>query len=329
MKKLLKVLLILNLSFSYGAIYIYNPNSIGNEKGKDIYYEKLKFKASQASGVEAEVSNEKRKIEKKKKEEIKKNEKEFTEYDVYEMLVKNYKTSIKEESEIIDKNELLKLKMGITKTKESENINNANLLLKPQATNNYLFNIASFNTLRGYCYLDKKLKVISDTYFRVKCYLKDEREVAHLGELFGRVHLDYRNLKVEFIPLEFREKNKSYKVVGKVFKEDRMTDNIADKVNRRMLEKATALGISTFLSSSASAYREYALNNQVDVYMDDNRVVSKKSVDKDYPLLYGALEGANAFVQSIADMIKSESDRMPYMFIINPQKLYVELQVKK
>ena len=180
------------------------------------------------------------------------------------------------------------------------------------------------NFYYGYCREEYERKVVRKELFRVPCFLTNGKKKIY-GELLGEVKIDINNLAVYYIPRYFYLKdNERRKVSGIVFRSDKETINMSDKVNRQILKRAVYSFTSEFSKSLADAYKDYVLNNKK-VSVINGTVIEEQKIDKDYPLIYALLQGSSAFINTITSFLDKEEEKMPYVFIVKPKTLYVEI----
>jgi len=183
--------------------------------------------------------------------------------------------------------------------------------------------------LKGYCYLDRTLEIKGLFLpYELACTFDDGRT----GIVYGAFVPDFKSYGLVFKPEEVEIDGQRYRVVnGVVMNGDRSSVNLADRVNRKVLEKVALKGFSSATTEGLNAYGEYVEGK----YTKTETVGTENPVtvqEKDYPSNYPIVKAFLGLLKGVSDGLKeafqSELKSVPVVFEVYPKTLYARLEIE-
>ena len=182
----------------------------------------------------------------------------------------------------------------------------------------------------GYCIAPNDIEVSTKKmFYTFPCQLKKVGSVSVFGELVP----DFEGRFLAFKPLEVRnqEGEKIYVIQsGIALSGDKTSYNVASYVNIRAIEKIVANTSAKTAEEVAGAYKEYYENKNKQVVVGSGgATVETNQYPSNYPLVMGAVSFAKGLVEGIAELVKSEVNRMPALFKIRKgSSIYIQAYLK-
>jgi hypothetical protein len=184
--------------------------------------------------------------------------------------------------------------------------------------------------LKGYCFLDRKLE-IRGLYlpYELACTFEN----GEAGTLYGTFLPDFKSYSLVFKPLEVEIDGVRYAVVkGEVMLGDRSSLNLADKVNKKVLEKVALQAFSSGTQEGLAAYQEYVEGKytKTETVGTENPItVQEKNYPDNYPIVRTVLGVLKGISQGLKEAFESQLKSVPVIFEVYPKTLYVRLEVKR
>jgi len=180
--------------------------------------------------------------------------------------------------------------------------------------------------LTGECYLDRTLDISTLVMpADLSCTFSD----GSTGILQGVFKADLKTYALLFQPQRvILDNGMVYKVKGVVYNGDRTSINLADKVNKRFLERIVAQSLLAGTNSAFEAYNTYAQNKDSQtIVTGSSGIIQQKSIPSNYPIIAGVLGAVKGAVQGVIGLMQSEFQNIPVIYKVYGGKIfYVELE---
>lgn len=220
----------------------------------------------------------------------------------------------------------------IEETKSETNGNNSSPAVENQSERKPVRQNSSSKTsetviFTGECYLDRTLNISTLVMpADLNCTFSD----GSTGTLQGIFKADLKTYALLFQPQRvILDSGAVYKVKGIVYNGDRTSINLADKVNKRFLERIAAQSLLSGANAAFDAYNTYAQNKDSETVVagSSGTVIQQKSIPSNYPVIAGVLGAIKGAVQGAIGLMQGEFQNIPVIYKVYGGKVfYVELE---
>jgi hypothetical protein len=182
----------------------------------------------------------------------------------------------------------------------------------------------------GYCVFENKKEVYAKPIpAKVLCTLQNNAGDSFTAYLYGKLIPDLKNKALYFKPI-FLEKENGETVPVKplmVLTADKKSNNIANTINERLLEKVLANAGSQTLEDVRQALKEkYGKGREENVYISGDVVVQKRDNSLINIQSLAIKDFITSILEQFADITKENLQNVPTIFTVeNGQTIYVEL----
>jgi hypothetical protein len=217
---------------------------------------------------------------------------------------------------------------------------------KPRATNKRIVsntqniqitikkkNLYAKSKYYGYCTFENKINVYTKPInAKTICVLTNNEGKSLRGYLYGKLVPDLQNKVLYFRPIFFETEDGKIKPVETlmVMTADKKTNNVANIVNERVLEKVLANASSKTLEDVREALKQkYGEGQTQNIYVSGDLVVQKRdsSLIKIDQLAFK--DFLTTIAEEFANLTKKNLSNIPTIFTVEQgQTIYVELLIK-
>jgi hypothetical protein len=185
----------------------------------------------------------------------------------------------------------------------------------------------------GYCTFENKINVYTKPInTKTICVLTNNEGKNLRGYLYGKLVPDLRNKALYFRPIFFETEDGKIKPVETlmVMTADKKTNNVANIVNERVLEKVLANASSKTLEDVKEALKQkYGEGQTQNIYVSGDLVVQKRDSSLINIGQLAFKDFLTTIAEEFANLTKKNLNNIPTIFTVEQgQTIYVELLIK-